>query len=435
MKDKILLSLVFSCIPLSVAHSFWTIASPRGYISRAHFAIHDSHLFVRLFSGGGHCTPYGVFVYDRDQGNWMTLGENAASARGTFDYNGITYKSSEFFKQEATPAWQISEHKVATPFGYFKFDKGRDTLTVTEISNTNTIVKHTIILPSNEYGYIYGAYPVVFYFDGVNIWLDFSEIFGDATATILIGYFNIFTKTFSILSIPDNKLNVSPTITSIEQDGNLLYFGTAWHDDWQIGPGGAGLLVYDKVKECIVEHWDTLNSSLCSNGIVALQRDGSTLWIATTEGICMWQTDVKQWFSYQVDSIATIVGNPVIKLEPSADSVGAGCLYNNQNVIINSSIDDGFYIVDSAITGWMYNDYKFPWGNKYAEQMVGDTLFVSGKFYEEPDTNSRLLGILSRGCDVGIKFMWIDQKDRWMKFWLDKVWVPITDIKCFLTAE
>jgi len=94
--------MVFPCIIIALlffelSHAFWTVACDPKYISEANLRLYEGKMFLQLKSGGGHGTPFGIFVFNKNTLGWTTLGMSVAGTEDSFQYNGQTFKTRDFF--------------------------------------------------------------------------------------------------------------------------------------------------------------------------------------------------------------------------------------------------------------------------------------------------------------------------------------------------
>lgn len=417
-----------------LVYAGWVVPHEIGYIEKAVFAESNGEIFLRLQGSAGIGDPYGAFVFDRNTLAWQALGNNAVSAVDSFVYKNQVIKSLQFF----TPL--KSEEFAIDYTGKMRFDNKKYL-----IRNEGMQIQITEIVNRDSIYYVSAGQVVEIdkwlisrfkYFDGDNLWFTVVEVLGESAKSIVLGYFDIKMKEFNFLDLKDYGTKEYPMVRSIAKCKEELWIGTyGMSSGWEYYPG-YGIFIFDLVNKKFTSNITMKNSPVPSNHIVSIQFDDSDCWIATAKGVALWQRQSGKWYTYQVDTIAVIYGNPPKKVGPYTEHTSLGFFKEGEEIRLLKSFDDGFFVSNmDTVSAWIYRK-AFAKGQLEQFKIVEDTITLYGKinFYSKPDKESIVIAdYRSDDFAYTTKYEILETLGDWLRVKLDRLWVPVQNVKCRLS--
>ena len=424
IRSHFLSLLAAACLLVSAAPARAQVrAYQAGQMGFAQIYPDIAKVFLRVRTGGGHKTPYGLFVLDRETGVWETIGTAADFGRPvTWDDSRID-PDMLFFSRQAYASIELGNNSYTVGW--------KDGRVAVEISGMEQDEITSDPMPFSEgqrREYLFK------YVQGTALWFDLrvreNMLFSEG-----VGFFDTVAKTLTIFSPEQLGFRLSNTlVTRMSGYKGRVLLGVSFCDKTTCLDNGAVIALSRDGSE--PEIFTSENSALPGGAVLELLPDGDDIWVATSQGIARWRPDMQQVAIYRPADTATVVGAPPLQLCAESRPADELTLADGGSVHIQQVVNKGFLVsVDQELSGWTGVTEEDS-GVSFEDD--GATLVLApgakASFYTSPDETSALMGDLEP-AGYSARLPVLDRNGNWVRADLSgHVWIPAEHIAVSMVA-
>lgn len=392
-----------------------------GVMGAAQIYPEDEYVFMRARAGGGHRTPYGLFVFDRAKGEWLTLG-TAAHFSNPVPWKGNTIDPETlFYSRSGYENIQLGSNTYE-----IRWDQGRAVVNVTGIEPAQ-YTSDNIPEPGG------GTREYLFkYVQGTRLWFDMRVKTSGMLYSEGIGCFDASDKSFTIYSTQQLGFEKERTIiTRMTGSGDRVILGVSFCDtDTCLNKGG--FIMVPRQGDPVL--YNAENARLPGGAVLDIVPDADLFWVATAHGVTQWKPGMQTNSIYHLTATALVFGSAPLTLWSDGTPAVGKEIPDKTTVTIIRAINLGFVTTAPyPVTGWTSKDHATKGlyiSDDGAELVVEPGNKIS--FYSGPAADASFMGDI-QSMDEIPRIKILENQGDWIHVELTQnVWIPARNIILYM---